>query len=237
MGAGGPRSESLLPCAAALHAAGIIHGDESIDARTSWPHRPDGSGAGRLVGAKPGPIYTTRSVTAPEVLAGQPPSTAADIYSLGALLFRLLTHSNPRDASACLHDLRPDIPVGLRQLVEQALCDDPASRPTAVKLADAFRQTLVDAHTTGVSEFKRRNGWLVGTGAIMVVVATLGVWKAGWLTPAAERPLRVRVSSRRQLRGSFDRRLFARWGALFVGDESGRPQVWVQDRAGGERRR
>jgi Tol biopolymer transport system component len=228
---------------AALHEAGIIHGD----VKASNVMREQGGrivlmdlGAGRLVGATPGPIYATRSVTAPEVLTGQPPSTAADIYSLGALLFRLFTHSNPRDGSACLRDLRPDIPVGLTQLVEQALCDDPVSRPTAVTLADAFRQMRVEAHTTGASELRRRKAWFVGAGAFMVVGTIFGLWKAGWLTPAAERPLRVSgqqsvVSSR----GSVRQAAFSPDGGriAFVGDESGRPQVWVQDRAGGQRRR
>src|SRR6185436_20038409 len=79
---------------------------------------------------------------APEVFAGQPRTKATDIYSLGVLLYHLVTDSYPvagrsRDEVARAHDrgdrhqlrdVRPDLPQEFVQVVERALVEDPRER-------------------------------------------------------------------------------------------------------------
>lgn len=83
------------------------------------------------------PIYM-----APELLAGAPATIATDIYSLGVLLFHLLTGKYPVDGSSVreiksahesgarqtLLDVRPDLPEQLAHVVETAANPDPSKR-------------------------------------------------------------------------------------------------------------
>jgi serine/threonine protein kinase/Flp pilus assembly protein TadD len=83
------------------------------------------------------PIYM-----APELLAGASASIATDIYSLGVLLFHLLTGKYPVDGSSTreiksahesgqrqtLLDVRPDLPEQLAHVVEIAANPDPSKR-------------------------------------------------------------------------------------------------------------
>ena len=133
---------------AAVHKAGLLHRD--IKAHNVM--REAGGrvvlmdfGAGeirtehllaepRLIGT---PLYL-----APEILDGQPATIASDIYSLGVLLYHLMTMRYPVegetfDGIAAMHarrqrtplsDHRPDLPPRLVQVVESALERDPARR-------------------------------------------------------------------------------------------------------------
>ena len=91
---------------------------------------------------------------APEVLDGQPPRTSSDIYSLGVLLYHLVTGSYPvsreslteiveahkRGERRHLRDVRPDLPDDFVRIVEQATAVDPAARFAS---AGAFEEALV----------------------------------------------------------------------------------------------
>jgi tetratricopeptide (TPR) repeat protein len=99
-------------------------------------------GSGRPVGGGTAPVGGTPLYAAPEVLAGSPPAVASDIYSLGVLLFHLLTNRYPYEAEDLdglrlahadgqrqrLRELRPGLPAALVEVIEQALADDPAAR-------------------------------------------------------------------------------------------------------------
>ncbi len=85
----------------------------------------------------------TLSYTAPEVLAGNPPTAVADVYSLGATLYALIAgrapHERKADEDLIAHylritstpvpDLRPGgIPADLCAVIEKAMSTEPADR-------------------------------------------------------------------------------------------------------------
>ncbi len=92
----------------------------------------------------------TIAYTAPEVLAGNPPTTAADVYSLGATLYALIAgtaaHERKSGEELIAHflrigsepapDLRPEgIPADVCAAIEKAMSHDPAKRYAS---AEAF---------------------------------------------------------------------------------------------------
>ena len=141
------RHEAALACIelcdalAAVHAQGLTHGD--VKAANIMRER-----GGRVVlmdfgavtevprcGSGGGATLGTPLVMAPEVLRGETPGTTADLYSLGVLLYRLVSGHYPVEAesvqelcekhargeSVPLADRRPDLPTAFLEVVERAL--------------------------------------------------------------------------------------------------------------------
>jgi len=119
----------------------IVHldlkpGNVLVD-RTGSPKLVDFGIAGLLRDAGDSTIALTRSrpVTpedaSPEVLRGEPVSTASDVYSLGAVLYELLT------GTRAFRRTRSDVEL------MRAVCETDASPPSA-----SFTQRVVDVSTT-----------------------------------------------------------------------------------------
>jgi serine/threonine protein kinase/tetratricopeptide (TPR) repeat protein len=152
----------LCRALAAVHKAGLLH----RDIKTHNVMREAGGrivlmdfGAGEIRTAE---LHTPRLRTgtplylAPEIFGGQPSTIASDIYSLGVLLFHLVTLNYPvpgdtidavreahaRGSRVALADLRPDLPSGFVRVVELALDRDPARR---YRSAGAMQQDLAAA--------------------------------------------------------------------------------------------
>lgn len=107
---------------------------------------------------KTGMVLGTPSFMSPEQLAGKKVDGRADLYSLGVMLFQLLTGVLPfrgdsmaalmfkiaNEAAPDLRELRPELPAVLAEVVARTLAKDPEQRfPSGNTLALALRASLV----------------------------------------------------------------------------------------------
>jgi serine/threonine protein kinase/tetratricopeptide (TPR) repeat protein len=95
----------------------------------------------------------TPAYAAPEQLMGNPVTTQTDIYSLGIMIFELLTGEHPFPGSTAFQYIvpalppvqtrRPDLPGALNPIIERALKRDSSARyQSALDLAAAVRQAF-----------------------------------------------------------------------------------------------
>jgi serine/threonine-protein kinase len=191
MGAGETMVAGVDLCRAlsAVHAAGLVHGDlkaQNVMREDKGRLVLMDFGAGRVQGADSMAVAGTPLYLAPEVLAGGPGTPRSDIYSLGVLLFHLLTGAYPTAAQDLdelraahadgariwLRDLRPDLPPNLVRAIERALEPDPARRfATAGEMERSF---ALDEDRPGRGVRAR---WLAAAalfaGAVALLVALL----------------------------------------------------------------
>jgi hypothetical protein len=99
-----------------------------------------------------GDVPGTLAYIAPERLAGDDATFAADVWSIGVMLWEALAGRHPfwhtslldtaraiESGAPSLEELRPDLPKALVTLVDTALSLDPAKRPAAASLAAGLR--------------------------------------------------------------------------------------------------
>ncbi len=184
---------ALCQALAAVHSVGVLHGD--IKAHNVI--RQDGGqivlvdfGAGRPLAGEPrkgGDLVGTPVYLAPEVLNDQTRSASSDIYSLGVLLFHLVTNDYPvyattldalkdahrRGARKQLRDVRPDLPDGFIQVVERATATDPRSRYASAGALETALVHLVapPAPPPPIRQNPAARYWVAGVGAAMILSA------------------------------------------------------------------
>ncbi|WP_344758347.1 serine/threonine-protein kinase [Luteimonas lutimaris] len=163
----------------------------------------------------------TPGYAAPEQLAGAPPSTAVDVYGLGALLHRLLTGRTPQAATQSTDTTRPSLLVrdagdayhrhyvplknDLDRVLLKALAEEPEQRyATAEALADDLRRwldgqpVLAQKPKLGyrVRKFATRNKIGVAAGVLLALSLAGGIgatlWQAQQARQEAERALAAR---------------------------------------------
>ncbi len=146
-------------------------------------------GTNRLVGT---PLYL-----APEIFSAEKASVQSDLYSLGVLLFYLVTGKYPVNASSMellakahqrrqrqpLRDLRPDLSESFVRTVERALDGDPARRyrtagemEAALRSIDAAPAPVQIVTPPPVRERRIGAGFAAVAAVLAVLVAGLIVW-------------------------------------------------------------
>ncbi len=139
---------ALSPVAAALgalHQAGVVHGDLTpgnvLFDDTGRPAIGD-LGVTRVIGERTAEVFGTQGFLAPEVCVGGQPTTASDVYAVGALAWFCAAGQAPdpvwlrSDSAEALADLPPAL-VGL---VDACLSAEPSARPSAVDVSVAMFQ-------------------------------------------------------------------------------------------------
>lgn len=155
----------LLAGLAYAHAHGIIHRDikpsNILLPAPEWPLLAD-FGIAKLLDDRrqltpPGQTVGTVAYMAPELARGLPVDVRADLYSVGVVLYELLTGRAPFDAitpSAVLHmhihavppsprSLNQELSVEVERVLLRALAKDPADRyQSADEMADDLEQVI-----------------------------------------------------------------------------------------------
>lgn len=191
----------------AVHAIGFVHRDVK-PANVMREH------GGRLVlmdfgsatrypatNEDPAPEAEGTPMTmAPEVLRGAPATPVSDIYSLGVVLFRMVTGHYPAEAATLAElraaqergplrsarQVRPEVPLAFSRVLDRALERDPAAR---IASAAEFERLLTEALSSDWPAAVRPAGreraarsWrgaaVAAVAAIAVVAVGLGAW---WL--------------------------------------------------------
>jgi serine/threonine protein kinase len=139
---------------AAAHAAGIVHRDlkpANVLLDAGQVKLAD-FGIARIVGESPatttGTVIGTIAFIAPEVIRGEQPTPACDVYAAGITLYELLTGGQPFTGQvvAIMHahlESAPPRPAGMPDrlwtVISACLAKDPGARPPAGLLACALR--------------------------------------------------------------------------------------------------
>ncbi len=157
---------------AEAHEQGLVHRD--IKPENIYLHQTTGGevvkvldfGTAKLVGeaamqsnlTAEGWILGTFAYMAPERFANEGYDGRSDIYSLGVMLFEMLTGEKPYGNSAqnlmsfiaqhaceeprTLRSVVPELPAELEGPISQALAKDPQERPDAASFASAFARSV-----------------------------------------------------------------------------------------------
>jgi serine/threonine-protein kinase len=197
---------ALQACAGLQHAhdAGLVHRDvkpQNLLLRGDGTLKLVDFGIARAAEetrlTQTGTVLGTAAYLAPEQAAGEEVTSAADVYSLGAVLYELLAgrtpytfetlaelaHRQSTEPIEPIAELAPDVPAALEDVVMRCLARNPAYRPaSAAELAAELRAALPREAATAETKplaaafpprRSRRTAWIVA-GVVALTAAVLG---------------------------------------------------------------
>jgi tRNA A-37 threonylcarbamoyl transferase component Bud32 len=156
-------AEQICAGVGAAHRIGIVHCDvkpQNVILTAEGQAKVTDFGIARaFMAAAPGgyteSVWGTPHYFSPEQAEGSQPTPASDVYSIGVILFEMLTGRLPfegenqqqlalahlRDAPPPVTQINPTVPVELEQIVNQVLSKEPAQR---YRSADQFGRVLLE---------------------------------------------------------------------------------------------
>jgi eukaryotic-like serine/threonine-protein kinase len=171
-----------------------------------------------------GTILGTAAYLSPEQAAGEEVTASADIYSLAAVLYELLTGRTPYEFDSLaelaarqtsgqitpVRDIVPSVPEPVEAAVMHGLARDPRFRPAS---AAAFGDELARASelppkallATAITEplqsrtYRSVPGssawfWIAGASAVAVIAVVLGLLELGDRSPSPTKPATVPIT-------------------------------------------
>ena len=195
----------LCGALAAVHAEGLVHGDVKTHNVMREGVAGQAREAGRIVlmdfgsahesssGAERGPA--TPLFTSPEVLAGERTSPAADLWSLGVVLYRLATGRWPFEAETLeglrrrvaaagatpLRSVRSELAAGFVGVVERSLEREPTRRWRSAAELERELLAVLGAAEGGVEAVRRRARGRRRAAALWSSAAALMLAVGTWL--------------------------------------------------------
>ena len=186
----------LCGALSAVHGAGLVHGDVTTRnvMREGSADYPDGSGRIVLMdfgsahesGEPRLAAFGTPAFSAPEVLDGEAPTVQSDVYSLGLVLYRMVSGRYPveltsvtairqqlRQGRVPLRQWRHDLPGDFVHVVERACSPEPQERfATPADLEQALAGVLHHGAPT-VSPGRRSKVAAMAVAVAIVIVAAV----------------------------------------------------------------
>ncbi|ADG87584.1 serine/threonine-protein kinase [Thermobispora bispora] len=186
----------LAEVLAAAHDRGIVHRDVTPDnvlLAEDGPKLHD-FGIAAFVGEDDDQLvadFGTPPYVAPERLRGTTADPAVDVYSLGVLLYEMLTGALPYPETTweAIEKARrdgppptprvPGLPTAVADLCRECLAADPAARPSARTVATTLSSVLTAAERPPEPR-ARAAGWVAALGGAVALGSTM------WLFPVVE---------------------------------------------------